>query len=72
MRGHVVGAEAEAGYPVQQRHSAVGQQGPVAVSEPVQRVTSRGQVRDLYARPEGVHLRATAWLVTATRPATVA
>lgn len=46
LRGHVVGAETEGGHPFQQCHRAVGQQGPVAVGEPVQRVAARDQVRD--------------------------
>jgi hypothetical protein len=43
---HVVRGEAEIGGPVQERESAVGQQGPVAGGEPVQRVAPRDQIVD--------------------------
>ncbi|WP_213456813.1 hypothetical protein [Rhizomonospora bruguierae] len=43
---HLVGGEAQVGHPFQQRHSAVRQQRPVAVGEPVQRVTPGGQLLD--------------------------
>jgi hypothetical protein len=46
LRGHVVVAKAELGVSVQDRAGPVGQQDPVAMGEPVQRVAARDQLID--------------------------